>query len=150
MQEGINWIFGIFLVALLAAFFASIIPRKQKEREKFNDAATTFRSKVLNSLEGIYPVTRPWSDESLFPKFQQSVPKVETAGVEFRPFIKHKTEFDAAVKEYHDYCQQRKYEKALAWSMYPNSPKPPSESGIGPAEEFKNIVEHILSFANEK
>jgi len=28
--------------------------------------------------------------------------------------------------------------------------KPPNESGIDPVEEFKNIVEHLLSFANEK
>jgi hypothetical protein len=31
-----------------------------------------------------------------------------------------------------------------------HSPKPRKESGIDPLEEFKNIVEHLLSFANEK
>ena len=46
----------ILLPILLTAFFYSVIPRKREEREKFTDAATIFRSKILTELEGIYPI----------------------------------------------------------------------------------------------
>ena len=146
ITENLFWALPVLLGALLT----SIITRKHKEKERFNKAADTFRNKVITGLEGIYPITHPWWDSILFPKFQQSVPKIEIAAAEFRHFIKRKSELDATVKKYHDYCQQRKYEKAWYSSMFPNSPKPPNESGIDPVEEFKNIVEHLLSFANEK
>lgn len=44
MHENIiNIILGIFLTALLGAFFASFIPRKLKERDKFIEAADELR-----------------------------------------------------------------------------------------------------------
>lgn len=139
----------IILPILLTALLGSIITRKHKELEKFTDAAITFRNKVLNVLEGIYPVTCTWWDEILFPKFQQSVSSIETAAAEFYPFVRRKAEFDAAIKNYHDYCQQGKYRKGTPHMTYPNSPALPNP-GIDPVEEFKKIVEHILSFADKK
>lgn len=139
----------IILPLLITAFLYSIITRKQKEREKFNDAASAFRNKVLNALEGIYPITRSWWDESLFPKFQQSVSIIETAGAEFKRFIKRKTKFDTAIRNYHDYCQRKTYERGGPRMTYPNSPTMP-QPNADPIEEFKNIVEHLLSFAKNK
>jgi hypothetical protein len=138
----------VILPALIAAFFASVIPRKHKDKERFNGAADTFRTKVITALEGIYPITRTWWDESLFPKFPQSVPKIETAAAEFSHFIKCKTDLDIAVKKYHDYCQRSTYKKCAPRIEYPNTPKLPN-SDIDHIEEFKNIVEHILSFAKK-
>lgn len=136
---------------IIIALFGIFIKIRYDEVKSFRAAADTFRSKVITELEGIYPITRQWWDESHFPKFQQSVPKIETAAVEFGHFIpKRKSELNTAVKNYHDYCQQRKYEKASLWDAFPNSPKHPNYSGIHPVEEFKNIVEHLLSLANEK
>jgi hypothetical protein len=144
----------VILPALIAAFFASVIPRKHKEKERFNKAADTYSSKVHTALVGIYPVNHSW-DSSHYPKFQQSVLDIEIAAAEFMPVIKRKSEpsareLNAAVKNYHDYCQQKKYERAVTRSWFPNSPRPRKESGNDPVEEFKNIVEHLLSFANEK
>jgi hypothetical protein len=117
----------IILPILITALLGSILTRKHKEKERFNEAADTYSSKVHTALVGIYPITHPWWDSILFPKFQQSVPKIETAAAEFMPFIKRKSELDAreldaTVKKYNDYCQQKKYEKTWYSSMFPNSP----------------------------
>jgi hypothetical protein len=122
---------------------------KIMQRQEFFVAASKFKATVIYELIGFYPTDQIW-DEKEFPRFHQSIPKIKSAAAEFRYFVKRKTEFDAAVKEYHDYCQQRKYKNALSRTYFPNSPRPPNESGINPVEEFKNIVEHLLSFANEK
>ncbi len=139
----------IILPLLITAFLYSIITRKQKEREKFNDAAAAFRNKVLNALEGIHPISCSWWDESLFPKFQQSVPIIETAVAEFWYFVKRKTAFDGAMKDYRDYCQQRKYIRGAPHMAYGNTPTLP-KSEPDPIEEFENIVNHLLSFAKNK
>ena len=142
----IEGILIIFLTALIGAFFASVIPRKLKEREKFIDAANTFRSKVLNALEGVYPNTKTYWDEKLFPIFIQSIPKIESAAVEFGYFTKSKDNFNATVKEYREYCEKRIYEHCTAWDFYIE--KKPDE--VGPVEIFSNIVDHLLSFTVKK
>lgn len=153
-------IFGIHLSAsdiwllsscgiLIMAWIGYRLTLNLQNRKAFNDAATTFRNKVLGALEGIYPVTRSWWDESLFPKFQQSIPIIGTAVAEFWHFVKRKTAFDAAMKDYRDYCQQRKYVRGAPHMTYENSPTLP-KSEPDPIEEFKNIVEHMLSFAKMK
>jgi hypothetical protein len=139
----------IILPLLITAFLYSIITRKQKEREKFNDAAAAFRNKVLNALEGIYPITCSWWDESLFPKFQQSVSIIETAGAEFLHFIKYKTMFNAAIKDYREYCQRRTYQGGAPHMTYKNMPNGTKQKP-DPIEEFENIVEHLFSFAKNK
>lgn len=54
MQENvIKIVLGIFLTALLAAFFASIIPRKLKEREKIIEAANKFRESFTEEIRFI-------------------------------------------------------------------------------------------------
>ena len=40
----------IILPILITAFFASIIPRKLKERQRFNNAATAFRDAFLQEI----------------------------------------------------------------------------------------------------
>jgi hypothetical protein len=153
-------IFGIHLSAsdiwllsccgiLIMALIGYRLTINAQKHSAFITAATVFRNKVLNALEGIYPVARSWWDESLFPKFQQSVPIIETAVAEFRYFVKRKTAFDAAIKDYRDYCQQRKYVRGAPHMTYENSPALPKPE-TDPIEEFKNIVEHLLSFTERK
>lgn len=144
----IGFFFGI-VGAFFGSWFSYLFGECRRRKEQFDNAAIIFRSKTINALVGIYPVTRSYWDESLFPKFQQSVPIIETAGAEFWYFIKRKTELDAAIKDYRDYCQQRKYEKGAPHMTYPNSPVP-LKPETNPIEEFKSIVEHLLSFADDK
>jgi hypothetical protein len=136
----------VVLPALITAFFASIIQRKLKERQRFLDAAAVFRGKVLSELEGLYPVSNFW-EEKLYPKFRQSIPKIETAAVEFRHFVKRKEEFDAAIREYRDYCWKVTYGGVSGWHMYTSMRKP---GDIGPVETFKNLVEGLFTFTARK
>ena len=145
-SENITWSIGIIVIlfGILAAH--RLILYREKRNEFFAEAAK-FRSKIFAVLEGIYPISQSWWDETTFPRFGQSIAKIETISAEFRHFVKRKSEFNNAVKEYREYCQKRIYERASAWSMYPNMHTP---DDIGPAETFKNIVEHLFSFANGK
>jgi len=143
-SENITWSIGI-IVLLFGSIAAHRLTLYREKRNKFSEEAAKFRSRVLATLEGIYPVAHPRWDESLFPKFQRSVPIIETAVAEFRYFIKHKAELDAAIKKYRDYCQRRAYERGAPHMTYPNSrtmPQPKAD----PIEEFRNIVDHLLSF----
>ncbi len=137
---------GYLVRTLIDHFLAKIRTREDREAKKFDDAVVIFRSKVLAELEGIYPVTQIWQPE-IYPRFRSSINKVETAAAEFRYFVKRKAEFDTAVKEYHEYCSKVTFEGVSAWFMYTSTRTP---GDIGPIETFKNIVDHLLSFAKEK
>lgn len=110
--------------ALIMALVVYRLSLNVQRHNAFIIASGTFRSKILAELEGIYPIVRPWWDESDFPRFSQSINKVESAATEFRYFIKRKADFDIAVKAYREYCKKQQYEGALAWSIIPDIQKP--------------------------
>ena len=141
-SSGELWLLGI-CGALIMALIAHRLALNLQKRNAFNSAATTFRNKVLTAVQGIYPIPPVWQPQD-YPRFKQSIPEVETAAAEFKPFIKRRTGIDAAVKEYRDYCQKKTYESASAWEMYTSMRDP---GDIGPVETFRKIVEHLLSFA---
>jgi hypothetical protein len=139
-------IVGYLVRTLIDHFLAKSRSAEDREAKRFDEAVTTFRRSILTELEGIYPVTHIW-ENTVFPRFQQSVNKIETAAAEFRHFIKRKAEFDVAVKKYRDYCQKREYERVSTWQMYTDMRKP---GDIGPVETFKNLVEELISFTERK
>ena len=77
-------------------FLAGVRSRRDRETKRFNGAVAAFRSTIFFELEGIYPITRFW-DKELFPRFSQSIPKIDRAAAEFRYFVKSKTNFDTAI-----------------------------------------------------
>jgi hypothetical protein len=137
----------IFLPILLTALFASIIPRKLKERKKFNTAATVFRNKILTELTGFYPIDLGWN-ENEWPRIYQSIPNIKSAATEFRYFVTRKGAFDKAISEYNKYCGDNTANNVfvLGW---PES-MPGGKSKKDYMEQFENIVKHLLSFAKEK
>ena len=128
---------GYLIRTLIDHFLAKGRAAEDREARRFDEALTTFRRAILTELEGIYPVTQTWS-KSIYPQFRQSITKVERAAAEFRPFVKHKEEFDTAIEEYRNYCDKGEYERASGWYMYPDMRKP---GDVGPVESFKSIVE---------
>jgi hypothetical protein len=122
--------------------------RNTEERniKEFNQAASAFRSKILAELEGLYPITQVWNRAD-YSRFTQTIPKIHTIAQEFCFRVKRKSEFDAAVKEYCDYCNQISWEQCAGWEMYPSMRK---EGEISPREKFDHIVKSLLSFAEEK
>jgi hypothetical protein len=139
------WLLGACgtLIVLWIGFHLS---NTLNQRNAFRSAAATFRSKVLSELEGLYPVTQHW-DMNVFPRFYQSIIKIESAAAEFRFFITRKGLFDLAVKEYCDYCKQISWDKCAGWSMYPTMRKP---GEISPRDKFAQYVQKLLSFTEEK
>jgi hypothetical protein len=133
---------GYLVRTIIDHFLAKSRTREDREAKRFDDAATTFRTKVLTELEGIYPVTQAWQPQ-VYPQFRQSINKVEIAAAEFRHFSKRKAEFDAAVKEYREYCSKITFAGVSGWSIYTTFRNP---DDTGPVEKIKTIVEHLVSF----
>lgn len=104
MQENvINIVLGIFLAALLAAFFSSIIPRKFKEREKFLEVANKFRESFTEEIRFIdrtFAVDRAGRD----------IPEVLSAG-----FDKHERAFIAVMEVL---SERKKAKIKEAWQTY--------------------------------
>jgi len=139
-------IVGYLTRTLIDHFLAKSRSREDREAKNFNNAATTFRNKVLAELQGIYPIPPVWQPQD-YPRFHQSIPKVETAAAEFRPFLKRKAEFDTAIKEYRAYCQTVTFESVSAWFMYTSMRQP---DDIGPVETFRKLIERVFAFTERK
>ena len=139
------WLLGI-CGALIMALIGYRLALNVQKYNAFNAAAITFRNKVLAELEGIYPTPSVWQPQD-YSHFRQSINKVETAAAEFRHLVKRKAEFDVAIKGYREYCEKVTFEGVSAWFTYTSTRSP---DDIGPVETFKNIVEHLFSFADEK
>jgi hypothetical protein len=139
-------IVGYLIRTLIDHFLAKSRAAEDREAKRHDEAVTTFRRAVLTELEGIYPVTHVWEEQS-YPRFRQSIPKIERAAMEFSRFTKRKTELDMAIKEYRDYCWKVNYGSVTAWHMYPSGRSP---DDVGPIEAFKHLVEHLFSIAETK
>ena len=135
--------------ALIMALVGYRLTLNVQRYNAFNAAATTFRNTVLTNLVGLYPVTSYWT-ESNYPRFHASIPNIESAAVEFRRYLTSKTSFNAAVKEYAEFCRTIKYGEQERWEMYTTTRKQLSDTTPEPRKEFERIVEHLLSFANKK
>ena len=143
--ENITWSIGIVIV-LFGIFAAHRLVLYREKMNKRIEASEKFRNIILSVLEGLYPTTHYW-DKKEYPRFFQSITKVESAAIEFRPYVVRKSSFDVAIKKYCDYCKNIKWNQVVGWAMYPSMRKP---GEIGPKEEFKQLVETVLSFANKK
>ena len=139
------WLLGA-CGALIMLWIGFHLSNTLNRRNSFRSAAATFRSKVLAELEGLYPVTQHW-DMNVFQRFSRSIIKIESAAAEFHFFVTRKRAFDAAVKEYCDYCKQISWVECAGWSMYPTMRKP---GEINPRNKFAYHVENLLSFAKER
>ncbi len=110
---------------------------------EFNNAVSKFRSSIIYELSGFYPIEQGWHKED-FHRLYESIPRINSAATEFRHFVASKTDFDAAVSEYNKYCRETKENDifTLEFNM--------GKSGdIKPKDKFKNIIDHLLSFANK-
>ena len=138
--------FDKIIGGILVAVFGGYITYRIYLKTRINQAAATFRSRVLAELKGLYPVTQYW-DTQTFPRFSQSITEIESAAAEFRFYVTRKSALDAAVKEYSNHCKKTSWNECAAWDMYPTMRK---EGEISPREKFDHLVKDLLSFAEEK
>ena len=117
----------ILLPILFGAFFASIIPRKLKEREKFADAAIEFRkilneqASIINKIDNDYFAADILFSNTVEPYLKKS--QITING--FRIYLKgsHLKKFDGAWKEYCDAQNKQEYLDAIATLYKLSKPK---------------------------
>lgn len=85
-------------------------------------------------------------DEKRFSRLIESIPRISTAAAEFRHFAARKSDLDEAVSEYCKYCRETTFDSVQGNIMYPKMRK---EGSLSLRERFAQIVEHLISFAND-
>ena len=146
MEMIFNNIYSI-LGAVALASFGGYITYRNNMKNRTAEAAIKCRNRILVELEGLYPVTQHW-DQSIFSRLKQSIIKIGSIATEFRHFVPfyRKRAFDTALKNYCNYCNKITWDDVASYSFWPDFP----QKRINPREQFNNIVEHLLSFANKK
>ena len=95
----------VILPALIAAFFASIIPRKLEERLRFNEAANIFKEAFINEQR----LLDYWSHAKrvgipICDIIKDAIDRHEIAMMKFKPFV-CKANIDAYEKAWKDYAE---------------------------------------------
>ena len=135
---------GTLIVIFIRLRFVS----EMRSRDIFNDAAKEFRRTVLNSLSGLFPVSKPWPDENFFPLFKKTIPIIESAAAEFRRYVRRQDAFAAAVKQYVSYCKTTDQTAQARWELYKSEREELGKPE--PSKEFERLVHNLFSFADEK
>ncbi len=145
MDPTVATILGALLGALLTGPVAYYFTKKLASIQKYDSAASKFRAAVIYELTGFFPVDQHWEKKE-FHRLYNSIPRISGAAAEFRYFVARKSDFDKAVNAYTQYCREKTTENVFVLDY--SKSMPGSRSTKDYMEEFKNIVEHILSFAN--
>lgn len=116
------------------------------QRQEFFVAASKFKATILYELIGFYPIDQYWEQKEVH-RLCDSIPRINSASAEFRYFVARKSDFDKAISEYNQYCRENRADKAFGMD-YSKSMDVKSPNDY--RKEFKDIVEHLLSFADEK
>lgn len=138
------------IAALLGSWAGAAISRRSAtdilKKEQFFVAASKFKSTVIYELTGFYPIDQHWEKKE-FHRIYNSIPAINSAAAEFRVFASGKADFDKAVSEYNKYCRETTYDNITADTMFPEMRQ---DGVINKRKQFKNIVDHFLSFAEIK
>jgi hypothetical protein len=134
--------------SILLVFFVGYSVWRRRQKKRAAQASAVFRSKVLDELEGLYPIPQSLKQD-VFNKFRESIPGIESAAAEFRNFVpsRNKNSFDGALKNYINHCNKITWEDCVTFKILPGRRKP---DDIGPKEIFRQNVNAILSFAKKQ
>jgi len=113
--------------------------------QEFYRAASKFRATILYELTSFYPINQGW-DKKQFTRLYDSIPRINAATAEFRYFVVRKATFDKAVSEYNKYCRENTGGNVFILDF----PSTDGKSRKDYMVEFKNIVDHLLSFADKR
>ena len=145
-------IIGAILAGPVTYYFSKVLVKithknaiALMQRQEFFAAASKFKATIIYEISGFFPGDR-W-DKDEWPRIYQSIPKVNSAAAEFRYFVARKTDFDKVVSEYNKYCRESTADKVFILDFSKSMPGKYLKDYM---KDFKDIVEHLLSFANEK
>lgn len=143
---------------LLAAVFGGYISYRIYRKTRFNQAAATFRSRILAELEGLYPIPTNWPTEKMMIDriLRDKFPSLQAVVAEFReslPWYRHKA-FDRAWFIYRMGEDGREIDKQDYWQYIPHSGtsvvdgKEGAHDNTGTYQDtFKRNVDNLLKFA---
>ena len=139
-------IVGVICVILGYLIYHKLAIRRNRLAEA-GKAALKFRSIILEELSGLYPIDQYW-DDNQFSRINNSIPKIKSTAVEYKYFLAatRRANFDKAVDDFIKYFRENTPLSVAADDFYPSMRK---EGAIGKREQFKHIVENLLSFAEE-
>jgi len=151
------WLLGL-AGALVMALIGFLLADTQNRKTRFNQAAATFRSRVLAELEGLYPIPTKWPTEKMMIDriLKEKFPKLQIAIAEFSEFLPwyRRKAFDKVWFIYRMGEDGREIDKQDYWQYIPHS----GTSVISGKEEthdntetyqdnFKRNVDNLLKFA---
>ncbi|MBE9536592.1 MAG: hypothetical protein IMF07_05370 [Proteobacteria bacterium] len=98
----------------------------------------------MDELKGLYPLPR-YLDPKLISRFSRSIPQVESAAAEFRPFVpgESRKSFDNALKKYCAHCKRISLADCIASNLSPGKEKPKDVEAKG---LFRQNVNELMSF----
>jgi len=144
--------FYVIAGGILSIAFGGYVAYRNYKKNRFAEASTKFRNKVLVTLEGIYPEVFSYlylDTNKLNNRTRQSAPIVVTAATEFLyhlPFYR-KHGFRRALKYYTDTIQQTDWADQSRFELYNKMPR---LTDVSPRDKFKHSVDNLLSYAKEK
>lgn len=152
LSESERWFYGLITTAIIifgghwfAQRLSHALTVKREQNSRFKQAASTFRSRVLAELEGLYPIPSNWPKDGLaiYPIMEKKFPRLQTAVVEFKkilPWYKKKAFEDAWFRFYNGSDRESERE-CQNYNQYIGF------SGKPYKEKFKHNVDNLLKFA---
>lgn len=110
---------------ILGSAFVGYIGYRTYRKTRFNQAVTTFNSKILNELEGLYPIPSNWpTDKMMIDRvLRDKFTRLQFAVAEFRKFLPwyHCKDFDKAWFIYRMGEDGREIDIQDYWQYIPHS-----------------------------
>lgn len=151
---------GGIVGAVVAHYLTKSRDTEDRKIKEFNQAAATFRNRVLTELEGLYPIPTNWpTDKMMIDKILKvKFPKLQIAVTEFKPFLpkSQQSAFDKAWLIYRVGKDGREIDEQC---YYDYMPFLSTSVGVGLKtvtidttetykENFKHNVDNLLKYAN--
>ena len=136
-------IVGFLVRSLIDHLLAKSRTEEDRRIKGFNDAATKFRSTIINELVGLYPIPIDWPRD-VAGRLNATFPKIQAAVEEFKPFVPtgEVKAFNKAWLQYYTHCKHTLPEaENIATRIFE------IEKSKQSREVFKYNVDLLLSFA---
>lgn len=139
------WLLGI-CGALIVILIGHLLNNVSNQKNRFNEAAAKLRSVVITELNGLYPTPIDWPD-NIAARLDRTLPAIQTAIAEFSHFLTDADckSINATWDQYYKHCKQVIPDAFSDASIFYAEGKSKQAQ-----EQFKAIIEHLLSFAKEK
>lgn len=137
-------ILGYLARTIIDHYLAKSRTEEDRRIKEFNEAATKFRSTVINELVGLYPIPIDWPIDITI-RLNTTFPKIQAAVEEFKPFVPtgDVSSFNKAWLQYYAHCKNILPEACSDASVIYAG-----EKSKQAREDFKHNIDLLLKFAD--